>query len=165
MKDLVDYNISILEKIDRLLHQFTDAELSRPVDLLFGSSVGQHFRHVLEFYSCLLSGTEEATFSYDRRQRDPLIEQEVIAARTCAVRNIGLLEDLRDDRELCMESELPGAGWTTQRTTLMRELAYLADHGVHHLAMIRVALEQRYPHILFPEHLGVAASTRNRRAR
>lgn len=165
MHDLIAYNTSVLEKVDTLLHQLTDAELAKPSKLLFGSSVGQHFRHILEFYTCLLTTVDEPSFSYDRRQRDLLIETEVISARASAVRSMSLLNTLGDDRELRMESELPGMpNYSVQRTTLKRELAYLADHGVHHLAMVRIALEQELPHVTFPEHLGVAASTRNHRA-
>ncbi|MBK8497236.1 MAG: hypothetical protein IPL52_00105 [Flavobacteriales bacterium] len=77
-----------------------------------------------------------------------------------------MLHDLRHDRELVMESELPGLdGTIVHRTTLKRELAYLADHSVHHLAMVRIALEQELPLVRFPGHLGVAASTRNHQAR
>lgn len=166
MQDLVAYNTSILEKIDALLHQLTDAELGRPSKLLFGSSIGQHFRHVLEFYSCLLTELNAESFSYDRRQRNLLIGTEVIAARASTLRSISVLNTLTRDRELVMESELPGLPEPcVQRTTLKRELAYLADHGVHHLAMVRIALEQELAHITFPEHLGVAASTRNHQAR
>ncbi len=166
MNDLVPYNISVLRKMDDLLHQLTDAELSEPLAVLFNSSVGGHFRHILEFYQELLANRSSGTFSYDRRQRDPLISSEVIVARTCVARNISLLNELSEDADLLVVSELPDNELTsTQRTTLMRELAYLADHGVHHLAMVRIALQQRFPHISFPEHLGVAASTLNLRAR
>lgn len=166
MRELIAYNASVLEKIDALLHQLSNAELARPSGLLFGSSIGQHVRHILEFYTCLLTEMDAPSFSYDRRRRDPLIETEVIAARACAVRNIGLLRRLKSDRDLLMESELPGKPTVgTQRTTLKRELAYLADHGVHHLAMIRIALEQELPHVTYPEYLGVAASTRNHQVR
>lgn len=166
MKHLVEYNVSVLRKIDGILHQMSNEELSRSIPLLFGSSIGQHMRHILEFYECLLTNEENGSFSYDRRQRNALIGTEVVAARACAVRSISLLEELTADRMLMMESELPEpAPWSTQSTTLKRELAYLADHGVHHLAMIRIALEQHLPHVRVPENMGVAASTRNYQAR
>ena len=166
MNDLVPYNISVLRKMDDILHQLTDAELSEPRPVLFNSSIGGHLRHILEFYEELLVNRSTGSFSYDRRKRDPLISSEVIAARACVARNISLLNDLSEDADLLVVSELPDTERTsTQRTTLMRELAYLADHGVHHLAMVRIALQQCLPHISFPEHLGVAASTRNLRAR
>lgn len=166
MKDQIAYNVSVLEKIDHILHQLTDEELARPFALLFGSSVGGHVRHILEFYEELLTCHASGTFSYDQRERNLLIATEVIAARASAARSKGLLEELTTDGELWMDSELPGNEPTSVlRTTLKRELAYLADHGVHHLAMVRIALEQCLPHIHFPEHLGVAASTRNHLAR
>lgn len=166
MQQLIAYNIAILEQLDTLLRQIRNEELARPSKLLFGSSIGQHFRHILEFYGCLLIADQGTCFSYDRRQRNPLIETEVVAARASAVRSIGLLQELPRDRDLLMESELPGTGdRVMQRTTLMRELVYLADHSVHHLAMVRIALEQELPHVVFPQHLGVAASTRNHQAR
>jgi uncharacterized damage-inducible protein DinB len=162
MNALVAYNTAVLEKIDRVLVQLSDEELMRKHDLLFGSSIGQHMRHILEFYECLLACVSAGAFSYDRRSRNLLIETEVAAARASAARSMGLLQELGMDKDLTMDSELPGeAMLSRQATTLKRELAYLADHGVHHLAMIRIALEQRLPHIHLPEHLGVAASTRN----
>ncbi|MEO8590280.1 MAG: DinB family protein [Flavobacteriales bacterium] len=166
MKELIAYNTTVLRKIDGILHQLTNEELSRPFALLFGSSIGQHMRHILEFYECLLVNMEDPIFSYDRRQRNPLIGSEVVAARACAVRSISLLKEITGDRTLRMESELPAPSpWSVQETTLKRELAYLADHGVHHLAMIRIALGQHLPHVAVPEDLGVAASTRNHQAR
>ena len=166
MNDLVPYNVSVLGKMDDILHQLTDVELSEPLPVLFNSSIGGHLRHVLEFYEEMLVNCSTGTFSYDRRKRNPLISAEVIAARACVARNISLLNELSEDAELTVVSELPDTDRTSaQRTTLMRELAYLADHGVHHLAMVRIALQQRFPHVTLPEHLGVAASTRNLRAR
>lgn len=166
MQDLVDYNASILERIDDLLAQLSNDEFRRPSPLLFGSSIGQHFRHILEFYGCLLGRTESDRFSYDRRTRDLRLESEVDAARASCADNLARLAPIAQDHSLEMESALPDSPiWSVQGTTLKRELAYLADHGVHHLAMIRIALQREMPHVLFPEHLGVAASTRNHRGR
>lgn len=166
MRSLAVCNTDLLERMDDLLHQLNDEELRVPRAILFGSSIGGHFRHILEFYTGLLAREEDDRFSYDRRRRDPLLEQSVIAARACAQRVIGLLSEQCSDRGLRMVSELPGdAAPTEQQTTLARELAYLVDHGVHHLAMLRIALQQELPHVQFPEHMGVAAATRNHQVR
>lgn len=166
MQALISYNIEVLEKVDDLLEQLTADEFTDEQGLLFGSSIGQHIRHILEFYECLLGNLEEGAFSYDHRKRDLLLETQLTEARGSVKRSVNMLSILDRDKDLRMESELPGeACHSVQSTTLKRELAYLADHGVHHLAMVRVALEQTMPHITFPEQLGVAASTRNHRAR
>jgi len=76
------------------------------------------------------------------------------------------LTETHSDTELLLVSELPGSNEEhMQRTCLARELTYLADHGVHHLAMVRITLVQELPHVSYPQELGVAASTRNHQAR
>ncbi|MBK9176360.1 MAG: hypothetical protein IPM46_08470 [Flavobacteriales bacterium] len=166
MKRITTYNAGILMCIDDLLQQLTDEQLAQSHAMLHGSSIGGHLRHVLEFYSCLLAPDSEGSFSYDDRMRDPLIEREVRAARDKAAHCLALLHAVHTDRTMMMQSELPGElGRVEQQTSLARELAYLADHGVHHLAMVRIALAQALPHVRFPEHLGYAASTRNHQAR
>lgn len=165
MQALISYNIEVLEKVDDLLEQLTADEFTEKQGLLFGSSIGQHIRHILEFYECLLGNLNIGAFSYDHRKRDLLLETQLTEARGSVERSRNSLSKLDEDKALRMESELPGeANNSEQSTTLKRELAYLADHGVHHLAMVRIALEQTLPHITFPEQLGVAASTRNHRA-
>jgi uncharacterized damage-inducible protein DinB len=165
MQPLISYNIDVLEKVDVILEQLTADEFTEKQVLLFGSSIGQHIRHILEFYECLLGNLDKGYFSYDHRKRDLLLETQLVEARGSVKRSVNMLSMLDLDKDLRMESELPGeACHSMQSTTLKRELAYLADHGVHHLAMVRIALEQTLPHITFPEQLGVAASTRNHRA-
>ncbi len=168
MTELLDYNIEVLHRIDHLLGQLSNAQHSAPSALLFGSTMGDHFRHILEFYQCLLSNVEVGEFSYDKRQRNHLIATDVGTARDVLRNALAQLMYLdstaHQDVELVMQSELPGyTNLFAHRTTLSRELAYLADHGVHHLALIRISLEQEHPHILLDANLGVAASTVNYR--
>ena len=97
MNALVAYNCSVLEKIDRVMVQLSNEELMLKHELLFGSSIGQHIRHILEFYECLLARVSEGVFSYDHRPRNMVIETEVAAARASAVRSISLLQELKAD--------------------------------------------------------------------
>lgn len=164
MRDLVDHNIALLAQVDGILQQLDDEQLARGHALLFGGSIGQHLRHILEFYQCLLSGVRAGMFSYDRRRRDPRIETEVVAARASVSWSTHALEELATDQPLKMDADLPSDPLgISATTTLKRELMYLADHGVHHLAMVRIALEQTLPHVRVPDELGVAVSTQNHR--
>lgn len=166
MKRLVAYNLSVLEKLDGILSQLDSEAISTPYDLLFGSTIGQHFRHILEFYECLLAGLPACYFSYDRRKRNLMIETDVLTARLSIRNSIAGLAGLTTDLNLTMDSELPGEPeMVSHQTTLSRELAYVADHGVHHLAIIRIALEQFYPQVVIDGNVGVAASTINYRNR
>ncbi|TAG65626.1 MAG: DinB family protein, partial [Runella slithyformis] len=45
------------------------------------------------------------------------------------------------------------------QTTLSRELVYIAEHAIHHLAILKIALRAHFPDIALPVHFGVAYST------
>ena len=160
------YNAALLLQTEELLAQLSDDDLAAPRGLLFGSSIGQHLRHIIEYYGLLLSQHPPGVTNYDKRQRDRRIETDVAHARDSIGRCVGLMSMLRADGPLVLESELPGDDAAVrQNTSLLRELTYVADHCVHHLAMVRIIVEQDLPHVCFPEELGVAAATRNHRAR
>lgn len=166
MEGTKDYNAALLQQLDELLAQLNDQELSATRELIFGGSIGQHVRHILEYHALLLQQYRTGSINYDLRERDRRIETEVDHARATVSRCLDLLGRIDEDRILTLESELPECGGTvSQRTSVLRELTYVADHCVHHLAMVRMVIQQALPVVVFPEELGVAAATRNHRAR
>ncbi len=166
MERTKEHNVALLHQVDDLLRQFDNADLTTPRALLFGGSVGQHVRHIVEYYDLLLSGWPTGEINYDRRERDRRVETDVAYARRAIDRCLDLLRGISADQQLVLESELPADGGTVSQTTsLMRELTYVADHCVHHLAMVRIVVEQELHRIVFPADLGVAAATHNHRAR
>ena len=130
------------------------------------AAIGAHVRHVLEHYEILLRDAE-TTVDYDRRARDPEVEQcpRIAAARVHAAR-----ERLRDMTRRLGERTLPVAcscaSDGTERPTvvnssLARELLFLQSHTVHHLAIIAVFARQRG--LTVPADFGVAPATRRHR--
>ena len=81
MHRTIAYNRALLHQADDLLDQLDDAALSQQRELLFGGTIGQHIRHVVECYQCLLRQRESGLLNYDRRERDPQMERRVQAAR------------------------------------------------------------------------------------
>ncbi len=166
MERTLTYNTALLQQADELLAQLTDQDLSATRGLLFGGTIGQHVRHILEYYRQLLKEEASGRINYDRRVREPGIERQVDHARAALQDCLARLRALTADRPLILESELPLEERTvSQRTSLLRELTYAADHCVHHLAMVRIVVEHELPGVAFPAELGVAAATRNHRAR
>ncbi len=166
MQRSIAYNKALLLQAGDLLEQLSDQELRAGRTLLFGGTIGQHVRHILEYYQQLLKEQGTGRINYDRRVRDHGIEQHTGLARTALLDCLERLDALTADRALILESELPSEERTIrQDTSLVRELTYVADHCVHHLAMVRIVVEQELPALDFPEELGVAAATRNHRAR
>ncbi len=136
---------------------------SMPLELLFGASIGQHTRHFVEFYQCLLDQTmgEGRVVNYALRARDLRIEEEpVFAADRIGQISSRLLQlDENFDCELVCDEHVDEASGMTVPSNLERELIYNIEHTIHHLAIIKIGLNAVAPQITLPAHFGVAPST------
>jgi len=104
---------------------------------LSNATIGQHTRHIIELYQCLLAGYSAASINYDDRKRDPLYENNITAA-TEMISEIQLNLEQPDksvkifcgtgDEAVCIESNY------------YREVLYNLEHCIHHQALIKVAL-------------------------
>lgn len=137
-------------------------------ELEFGADCGPHLRHLVEHYEALLNAIAAspaaavAAVAYDRRLRDRAVE-------TCPLQMRLRLEALRsaimalsnEDPERPCAVELCGGlegeqVWVT-RSTLARELLFLASHTTHHYALIRSRLVQQGQ--VLDEQFGKAPAT------
>jgi len=73
----------ITEQLSVLLDKLTIEEYSKSLVILNGSSIGQHVRHTLEFFTCLFHGVENKVVDYDGRQRDIFLESNNLEAKNC----------------------------------------------------------------------------------
>ncbi|HHM20683.1 MAG TPA: DinB family protein [Bacteroidetes bacterium] len=152
----------IIEQIIEVLEKLTEEQYGRPLPLFNGSSIGQHFRHIYDFYHCLCKAAPDGRIDYADRERDALIETSpVYAAR--AFHEIG-----RSCTKLTEEDSVEvladfSADFNTPRplihSTIARELMYAYDHAVHHLAIIKMGLKTGCPDVRIGQQVGVAPST------
>lgn len=152
----------IVEQMNEVLCQVTPAAYTAPLDIFHGSTVGQHFRHILEFYTCLLEGIETDYVSYGSRRRDDRIAESPAAALAVLEYVAAAAGALNEHGPLNVESEFSddaGCQAAVYRSSVGRELQYAFDHAVHHLAIIRIGLEMCFPAIPLSADLGVAPST------
>jgi hypothetical protein len=122
--------------------------------LLSGSTIGQHVRHILEFYICLMHGARKGTVNYDQRERDLELETnrqfagytiDKICSNLSVITNCEIL-DLE-----CNFSSKEGSN-TIIKTSFSRELAYCLEHSIHHQALIKIGLiEQHAGHLIDPK--------------
>src|SRR5690606_8636434 len=75
---MVQYCTNDLKNIKLLISQLSDKEYSTSINCLSGSSIGQHVRHILEFYICLLEGIPIGIINYDNRKRDVNLETNTL---------------------------------------------------------------------------------------
>ena len=133
-----------------------------PLDILSGSTIGQHTRHIIEFYNCLLEQSMEAAppvINYAVRRRDHRIETEPDYALAMVNTICEKLEDINTDQSCLLNGEEHGQKDLLVSSTVGRELIYNIEHTIHHLAIVKIALKSAAPSILLPEHFGVAPST------
>jgi uncharacterized damage-inducible protein DinB len=147
----------LLDVIDLLPDEIYVAQAA-PQD----SSIGCHFRHIIEFIQMLREQAPEGCADYERRNRVKVLEQDRSAARLSVKENgrllLEILGDLGADYAVA-QSQTPfeSAGKIQLKTSLGREAMFVIDHAIHHLALIRV-LASRLG-VELPRSFGLAVST------
>jgi hypothetical protein len=136
-------------------------------DQQVGGGVGQHFRHIIEFYVQFLDGLSSRV-DYESRKRDEQIERNPIYAASVIEDVVARLEGLRREDSYQSSIEvvtevLDGEGHPLQTaSSIDRELSALASHTIHHYAIILLLL--RGSGVVLPENFGIAPSTLRYRA-
>ena len=145
-----------------LLFGIGDAAYSRAVGAPYNSSIGQHYRHILDHFVCLVKGVRAAEINYDARERNPRIEGEVTYATvvTCdMMRATKHYQEETLDRH-CRVLQSVGYGNaapTPIDSNIGRELAYCTGHAIHHFAIIRLMCANLG--VTVPAEFGFAPST------
>lgn len=147
-------NANLYELID-LLNKMTDEQYQLPSKELSSSSIGQHIRHIIEMYQCLLEQYDSGKINYDDRKRDVRIETKIDFAIYC-LEQIRKQVDL-SEKPLVLVNHLMGSNLEIQ-SHYSRELLYNLEHSIHHQALIKVAL-MSFDDIEVAEYFGYAPST------
>jgi hypothetical protein len=138
-----------------LLIQLSDEHYTMPISNLSNASIGQHSRHIIELFQCLLASYEEGILNYDARERNRQIETESSYA-------IKALDEIvqkyqKENKDLIINQAID-CGFVSVKTNYHRELLYNLEHCIHHQALIKVALFQ-LENITVHENFGIAPST------
>lgn len=144
-----------LEQFKEVLLQIPENCYAKPCKTLSQATIGQHTRHIIELYQCLLKGYDLNKVSYDKRERDKRIETDVNFAIFHLEQIQNLLE--KPDKRLIMVYELDG-NEEKMESNYFREVMYNLEHTIHHQALIKVGINQ-LTEILLPASFGVAPST------
>src|SRR5574343_524996 len=150
-----------MEEINNMIQQLTREEYTRPMLTLSGSSIGQHVRHIAEFYLCLIKGMHKQEVNYDRRERDLALESDVkFAGYTFDKIRTNLPCGLEDFKmELSGNFSNCDGESLSIPTSFYRELAYCLEHSIHHQALLKIGLIELNKVDLIDENFGVAPAT------
>ena len=140
-----------LNQLDGDQYTFTCKNLS-------GNTIGQHVRHIIEMFQCLESGYLSGEINYEKRKRDNRIETDKHIAS-------GILQDImlqitKENKALSLVTYFYSGQAEPEKisSNYYREIAYNLEHTIHHMALIRVGL-QEIGNIAVDQSYGVASST------
>jgi uncharacterized damage-inducible protein DinB len=151
-------NIAVLKQLNDLLNQLSDVEYAQPLDLISQNTIGKHVRHILEFYTCLLTGIKNKSVDYDARERNLDLENYTQKAVETSNFISESLVHIDKKTELELFATLPHDR-VKLNSTVERELLYVLEHTIHHFAIIKIAVKNEFPHIKVNDDFGVAYAT------
>lgn len=152
---------NILDQISAVIEQISAADFIQPVEAFNGATLGQHFRHSIEFFQCLMNGYADGIVSYDKRSHDKNIESN----RLLALDVINKIElfithcDVHKPLELQVSYDPNSEVEVVVSSNMAREITYNIEHIVHHMALVKIGVKAVSPYVKLPAEFGVAIST------
>ena len=159
---------SLLAVIDNIffqmkvyLDQIGEDRYREKLEIFSGSSIGQHTRHIIEFFLCLVNQLEAKLINYDQRDRKRDIEEDPASAVRILDSLSNILREVQAPESLQLVTCYGGgtSDQTQVETTFERELLYNIEHAIHHLAMIKIGLKAIASEMDLPSDFGIAQST------
>ena len=152
----------ISEQVQNLLDLMNNKNYSQPLQTFNGSSVGQHIRHIVDFYLCLINGVNDVDINYDKRERNQNIEKDCLTAKNMMAIVANKVQEVDIEKTVTVCSSYvadENVALKSVPSSIGRELMYAYDHAIHHLAMIKIGIQIHFPEIQIDKDLGVAPST------
>lgn len=158
---MIDSSIDKLSELQTLLPKLDNKNFSKRIKILGDGTLGQHIRHIIEFYICLLDGIEGSEVNYDNRNRDVNLETDVNGAWDSLYQIKLRLQKIKNNKMMTLITNLSSDEGRREVlvSSLYRELAYCQEHCTHHQALIKVGLQELNLLHLVDPNFGVAHST------
>jgi translation initiation factor 2B subunit (eIF-2B alpha/beta/delta family) len=152
---------SILDQVEFVISQIKNDDYTKPVDVFNNSTIGQHFRHTLEFFQILMAGYERGGVSYDKRVHDKSIETDKNLALDIIKKSKEFIASCDMKKPLILEVnyDLDNSSDIIVGSNMAREVTYNVEHAIHHMAIIKIGLQVLCPYVKIPYGFGVAIST------
>ncbi|MFL0809707.1 MAG: DinB family protein [Agarilytica sp.] len=159
--EAIDQGVSLLRSLNDAQYTFTDSPYIQ-------SSIGQHFRHIIDMFLAVCRPAMADTVNYDKRRRGDVIER----SRAVAIEELQLVKDnlseyLRDLKSAGRQLETPITLVTevtiedthsaSLPSTKIRELVFTSSHAVHHYALISIIA--KIQGVKLDKRVGVAPAT------
>lgn len=153
---------NVLQQGCIFLDRVSDETYARPLKACAASSLGAHYRHVLDHFLCLAEGIRTGQVNYDDRRRNPQLENSVACARLATEGLIDELGSLSGEalQRACIVTYSVGYGEAEPqavRSNLAREVMFCVGHAIHHYAILKLLCSGAG--VKLPYEFGIAPST------
>jgi hypothetical protein len=139
------------------LSDLSESQFVQPINVLSNATIGEHVRHIIEMYYCVINNYELGVINYEKRERNLNLQTNIGAAQGAL---LNLLHDIEGaDRKMILQTPANDGKFLDIETNYYRELLYNLEHTVHHMALIRIGISALQPSYLVNENFGVADST------
>jgi len=159
--NLISGALNLLNQLEDSILQTREEDFRKPSPILNNSSIGQHVRHSLEFFLCLIDSVPSRKLDYDKRKHDKFIEEDKKLALSVLNSIRGFIEKNGEnfEIELTVNYDLEKELNTSITSNFFRELAYNIEHAIHHMALIKIGIQDVCPYVKVDSSFGVASST------
>lgn len=156
---IFDDCVVLLRQGGRVISEIPDDVFIAAASISPRGSIAAHFRHILDFYDCFLSGLGQLRVDYNQRERNLSLECSRSRSLQKIEQTINRLEQMRLTAltQHVLVSTENCSSWS--RSSVLRELDFLLSHTVHHYSLIAMLL--RIHEINPGDEFGVAPSTLN----
>jgi len=152
---------NILDQIGDVIDQISDNDFVKPVAAFNSATIGQHFRHSIEFFQCLMNGYANGIVSYDKRNHDKDIETNRLLALDVINKSKLFVEhcDTTKVLDLQVSYDPQSEHEVIVASNMAREITYNIEHIVHHMALVKIGIKEVCPYVKLPIEFGIAIST------
>ncbi len=155
---MIGHTEQLFIQMIRILNRMDDM-LYRQESIYFeNGSIGKHFRHIINFYDELLDAYYSGELCYEHRKRESVYEEfPKVAARR--LREIIEIIPTLKDKQLTLSYDGFENHISSMDTTYFREIHHNLGHVTHHLAIVKIYLQQLDPTFNLEKDFGLAFST------
>lgn len=163
---ILEGNIQAIDQGIALIDSLSDEQYNFIFSPYVKSTIGQHFRHVVDMFRAVIS--ESLPIDYDTRRRGASVEtvrgiaiEELLGVRIWMLDKITDMPNqtsyLNDNIFIQSEVAINETRSVEIPSNRLRELVFASSHAVHHYALISVVAKLQG--VSLDENLGVAPAT------
>jgi hypothetical protein len=152
---------SILDQVGGIIEQISEHDFVKPVQAFNGATIGQHFRHSIEFFQCLMNGYSSGEVSYDNRDHDKDLESNKILALDVINKIKLFIEHCDVNKPIALNVSYDPiiSDEVAVSSNMAREITYNIEHIVHHMALVKIGIKEVCAYVSLPAEFGIAVST------